>query len=140
MIDADTKPDGRKMLRSYVLDFEKCNFCGKCAEKCPNDTIVMVEDYEAMSERVDKEVFDILKFMKLKKELKLREYKRAGFVKPENCIGCELCVLTCPINAITANKLDQKVEIVIDPETCGGCGECVRNCPAYALDLVEVSA
>jgi len=138
-IDVDTMPDGRKMLRSYVLDFGKCNFCGKCAEKCPNDTIVMVEDYENMSRRVGKEIFDIPKFLELKKELNLREYKRAGFVRAENCFGCQLCVLTCPIDAIKANKLDLKVEIVIDPEVCGGCGECVRNCPAYALDLVEVS-
>jgi len=137
-MDVEIMPDGRKMLKSYILDFEKCNFCGKCAEKCPNDTIIMVDDFEGMVERVDKRVFSISEFMELKNELKLRDFKRAAFIIPENCIACELCVMTCPVKAIIAARENGRVTITVKPDLCGGCGECVRNCPAYALGLVDV--
>jgi coenzyme F420 hydrogenase subunit beta len=138
-IEVETKPDGRKMLKRYELSFERCNFCGKCAEKCPYDVIVMVGEYEKMLERVDREVFDIQKFVDLKKDLNLREYKRAGFVNPEFCIGCRLCILTCPLDAIAASKDDSTIEIRIEQEICGGCGECIRNCPSHALGFVDGS-
>jgi formate hydrogenlyase subunit 6/NADH:ubiquinone oxidoreductase subunit I len=139
-VKVDKKPDGRRILRSYHLDFGKCNYCGKCAEKCPRDTIILIKDFELMDQRVNAFVLDIKKFMELKNELKqyVGANKVSVFVEPKNCIGCKLCVLTCPVNAISSEVKDSKAVIKIDPSICAGCGMCARNCPAYALDLVEV--
>ena len=83
-------------------------------------------------------VFDIEKFMELKRELKIETGKKSAFVSPESCIGCKLCILTCPVRAISAEVRNGKLAIEIDPNACGGCGMCARNCPAYALELIEV--
>ena len=137
-VEVEIKPDKRRILKSYKIDFSKCTYCGKCAEKCPRKTIVMVDNYDLMDKLVDKKVLNIDDFMKLKKssELKeyMREYKVSSFAN-ENCIGCMMCVLTCPVNAITAQDKDNIRTIKIDPDVCGGCGMCVTNCPANALEM-----
>lgn len=51
----------------------------------------------------------------------------------KNCIGCGLCVQTCPFEAL------QLVEgiVEVDPDKCTNCGDCVEVCPASALELNE---
>ena len=50
-------------------------------------------------------------------------------VDKEKCTGCEACVSTCPVDAITMNgdKAD------IDAEKCIDCGACVGECPVDAI-------
>ncbi|MDX9866032.1 MAG: DUF362 domain-containing protein [Anaerolineaceae bacterium] len=43
----------------------------------------------------------------------------------ENCVGCRMCVRSCPEEAITMNA-DKKA--VIDYALCIGCGQCVAVC------------
>lgn len=137
-VDVDVKPDKRRILKNYKIDYSKCTFCGKCAEKCPRKTIVMVKDYELMDKLVDKRTLNVKDFMELKKREELndymREFKRSSFVN-DNCIGCMLCILTCPVDAIRAENKDNSRIIKIDPEICSGCGMCVTNCPTNALGM-----
>ncbi|MDR0797384.1 MAG: 4Fe-4S binding protein [Nitrososphaerota archaeon] len=50
-----------------------------------------------------------------------------------NCVGCGLCVKSCPYNAITLDTRKCKVFVC---DTCQGDPVCVKNCPKHALTLV----
>jgi len=58
------------------------------------------------------------------------------------CIGCEVCLLACPQEAIEREpgliengSLTHRPTIEIDPANCNFCGECVVLCPVNALRL-----
>jgi formate hydrogenlyase subunit 6/NADH:ubiquinone oxidoreductase subunit I len=51
--------------------------------------------------------------------------------QPDNCIGCELCLQRCPMDALS--MIDQKA--VVDKGRCIGCGLCVPTCPSDALNM-----
>ncbi len=54
-------------------------------------------------------------------------------VEVDLCIGCGVCVETCPFGT-----LDLKEEVVeVDQSTCMGCGVCVSTCEVGALSLVR---
>jgi len=60
----------------------------------------------------------------------------------ERCIGCEVCLLVCPQEAIERQpglvengSIVQSPTIEIDPAKCNFCGECVVLCPVNALRL-----
>ena len=48
---------------------------------------------------------------------------------PDKCIGCQLCLAECPVNAI--KMVDGAAKI--DAEKCIGCGKCVDVCPANSI-------
>ncbi len=50
-------------------------------------------------------------------------------VDPAPCIACQLCVMQCPVSAIS--MVDGKAWI--DPEKCIACGLCVSSCPVSAI-------
>jgi ferredoxin len=56
-------------------------------------------------------------------------------VDGEICIGCEVCLDRCQMEAI--KLLDEKASIDLD--RCVGCGLCVTTCPTEALSLVQKS-
>ncbi len=61
----------------------------------------------------------------------------------DKCVGCDLCTLVCPKEAvefvpgeIEEGKLVKRPTVDIDPERCNYCGECVVVCPVNALSLL----
>ena len=44
-------------------------------------------------------------------------------VNQDNCLGCGICVIACPVNA------------AISPEKCEECGTCQMFCPVNAIWL-----
>lgn len=53
-------------------------------------------------------------------------------LNPDLCIGCLLCIKSCPTGAISAIE-NKKVHIHIDK--CIFCGQCKENCPKKAIDF-----
>jgi len=51
------------------------------------------------------------------------------------CLGCKLCVLTCPFGAA---RFDEQDKIAIKCEQCGGDPQCVAACPSGALKFEPV--
>jgi NADH:ubiquinone oxidoreductase subunit F (NADH-binding)/NAD-dependent dihydropyrimidine dehydrogenase PreA subunit len=51
----------------------------------------------------------------------------------KNCTGCQLCLRTCPTEAITGKKKELQV---IDPEKCSKCGACKNICKFSAIDIL----
>lgn len=68
--------------------------------------------------------------------LKRDEKTGAVVVDVERCIGCGVCVDTCPGKAI---YMHPEKNAVFKCELCRGNPQCVEICPANALSLVKVS-
>jgi ferredoxin len=51
------------------------------------------------------------------------------WIDKDKCVGCEICVKECPVNAISMKE--GKAEI--DMEKCIRCGKCHEVCPQEAI-------
>jgi Na+-translocating ferredoxin:NAD+ oxidoreductase RNF subunit RnfB len=49
------------------------------------------------------------------------------YIEPDKCVGCLLCLKSCPVDAISGER--KKVH-VIDQDLCIKCGACFDVCPA----------
>jgi NAD-dependent dihydropyrimidine dehydrogenase PreA subunit len=89
-------------------------------------------------DQMDRRAF--LKFAALACPLFLRKQaeqkKRLAVISQDDCLGCEVCIDACPVNAIS---FDEEEEIAkVDPELCTGCGDCVKECPVEAIEVKDV--
>jgi len=64
-----------------------------------------------------------------------REKTGAIVVDEEKCVGCGLCVQSCPYGAITVDPL---TKCALKCDLCNGDPECVKHCPGGALSYLDV--
>lgn len=95
------------------INKDKCTACNKCIEICPKHLIELVP---CSAQTV----------------VKCNSHEGGKQVKENcsvGCIGCRLCVKSCPEQTITFdNKLAK-----IDYSGCVNCGVCVEKCPTNAI-------
>jgi NAD-dependent dihydropyrimidine dehydrogenase PreA subunit len=61
--------------------------------------------------------------------------KFCALVDEEKCLGCGVCLHTCPTGAVSLEEVAR-----IDPEHCIGCGRCVEKCPQKAISLYPLES
>ncbi|RLI83957.1 tRNA CCA-pyrophosphorylase [Archaeoglobales archaeon] len=105
------------------IDYEKCNFCGICAEFC--SVFKMIEK--------EPQPYDIL------------PYEKEILIDEKECDYCKLCEIVCPEDAIKIEggklidyELPEKIaEISIDQDLCSHCAYCEIVCPYDAAKTIK---
>jgi len=147
-----------------VIDADKCIGCGICKngnqsnyKGCPVEAINSYEIADKKAETVNntavkpetvkKENKDVTKTEKAVKsdsvKTAVQEKKEENiikkivyFVESKTCIGCRLCVSSCPVKAISM----QNGKAVIDTEKCISCGLCKNGNPSTGYKGCPVDA
>ncbi len=96
-----------------VINKEKCTACNKCVEVCPKHLIELIP-YSAQT---------VIKCNSHDAGKDVKDYCQVG------CIGCRICVKSCPEQTIT---FDDKLA-KIDYSGCVNCGVCVEKCPKKTI-------
>ncbi|MBK1700414.1 electron transport complex subunit RsxB [Thiococcus pfennigii] len=63
--------------------------------------------------------------------------KRVAVIDEQACIGCTVCLKTCPVDAIVGTT--RQLHAVIASE-CTGCELCVAPCPVDCIRMVPVAS
>lgn len=53
-------------------------------------------------------------------------------IDAEKCVGCKICLDTCPVGCISFDEDTNKC--VIDADSCASCGACAGECPEGAIE------
>jgi ferredoxin-type protein NapG len=112
-VSLGTLEQGWENARIPTMDYHQgyCDFCGRCAEVCPSGALLAfsASDYEDSLRKLG-----------------------VATVDADECLawsggGCQVCVSSCPYQAIS---LDNSERPIVDATRCNGCGCCEFVCPS----------
>ncbi len=131
-----------KQPRALVLDIGRCTGCRLCETVCslhhagavdPGESRIRVVKEDALG--LDIPIFcqqcEHPACVEVCPALALSRDEESGVVRVDSrrCLGCLICVMSCPIGAILSSE-DRAVKKC---DLCGGEPRCSRYCPTSAL-------
>jgi carbon-monoxide dehydrogenase iron sulfur subunit len=148
---------GKKVI---VVDIDRCMGCKSCEFACAvahsasKDMYVMVQTGEKPGNRISVESFgrkaipvncnhceEPACIMACPTGAVHRKEERGPvLVNPEYCIGCHMCVQSCPFGVITVRadgKGVVKCDLCVERLAAGQQPACVSSCPTKALLFIE---
>src|SRR5665648_38214 len=85
---------------------------------------------------------DAANALELEWVLQVKDYKLT--LDKKYCVGCQICTLACPKQAISTEKQPKvegektkKVKVDIDLAKCNFCGICDATCPYGAIKVTQ---
>ena len=117
----------KEVTRSYFgTDFDKCIFCGRCSEYCPENAIGVVQDRDEGICRECRICSDVCPNGSMSK---------LQIINKTTCTLCLNCMKACPHNAISmedfelvVNKINQKADgSLVSCLNCGLCSDLCEN-------------
>lgn len=121
-----SKKDKKTVKRIYVdTDYDKCIFCGRCEQYCPQEAINVLIDREE----------GICTECRICEDICPTNAINKFIVNHDTCTTCLACFKACPNNAILVddfkveiNKINQKASgIYISCLNCGVCADKIDN-------------
>ena len=62
--------------------------------------------------------------------------RKVSSVKYDDCIECQSCIFSCPVEAIF---MTDKGHAKVSYKDCLGCGSCIDACPVHAIQEIELN-
>ena len=74
-----------------------------------------------------------------------KKEKRIPLFNIKTCMGCTMCVDTCPVECLSLSlhrqgKAGHRYPLLFNPAQCIGCEQCMEDCPVEAITMVPVAA
>jgi formate hydrogenlyase subunit 6/NADH:ubiquinone oxidoreductase subunit I len=100
----------------------RCIDCGACGRICPQEAVKDPSDHVCQ-------------------RIRLRRRWPKPRISELACIGCTVCIQSCPTSCLGLTAPGGSVESVrqamlVSPEACIGCGICATDCPVAAIEMV----
>lgn len=135
------------MARIFFIDPSKCTGCRTCelvcsiinegiANPCLSRIRIIDDKYQGVRVPMICQQCQDAVCISVCPTGALTRYEELGIVRcnEDRCIGCRMCVVTCPFGAMGFDALAKKV---FKCELCDGDPECIKCCDEDAIKYVE---
>lgn len=107
-------------------DYAKAIFRGEKHNRCPPGGD---EGIQSLSQHLNRPI------LPLDENCGQHKPKEVAIINEALCIGCEKCILVCPVDAIIGAKKRMHTILIDD---CAGCDLCVEPCPMDCIQMIQL--